>query len=77
VENLARAYSWHFITLDKDNVFRDLITGYPACADNVCLAHCIYFGDLAEIEQTVLKKRKMRAGSREIVPRAIAFSKNP
>jgi len=23
----------------------------PACADNVCLAHCIYFGDPKEIEE--------------------------
>jgi Fe-S-cluster-containing dehydrogenase component len=23
----------------------------PACADNVCLAHCIYFGDPAEIKK--------------------------
>ena len=50
---------------------------YPACADNVCLAHCIYFGDPAEIEQEVLQKRKMRGGSGEIIPRAIAFSKRP
>jgi tetrathionate reductase subunit B len=27
----------------------------PACADNVCLAHCIYFGDLAEIKQRIEK----------------------
>lgn len=35
----------------------------PACADNVCLAHCIYFGDRREInkrikEQDWLKYRK-------------------
>ncbi len=24
----------------------------PACADNVCLAHCIFFGDPEEISQT-------------------------
>jgi Fe-S-cluster-containing dehydrogenase component len=35
---------------------------YPACADNVCLAHCIYFGDPAEIEQKILEKRKVRGG---------------
>ena len=33
-----------------------------ACADNVCLAHSIYFGGPAEIEQKVLEKRKMRGG---------------
>jgi len=25
----------------------------PACADNVCLAHCIYFGDPKEIAQSL------------------------
>ena len=30
----------------------------PACADNVCLAHCIYFGD----QQTVSEQRKKRLG---------------
>jgi Fe-S-cluster-containing dehydrogenase component len=25
----------------------------PACADNVCLAHCIYFGDPEQIERTI------------------------
>jgi Fe-S-cluster-containing dehydrogenase component len=34
---------------------------YPACADNVCLAHCIYFGDPAEIEAQIAEKRKTRA----------------
>ncbi|MBI4317408.1 MAG: 4Fe-4S binding protein [Chloroflexi bacterium] len=31
---------------------------YPACADNVCLAHCIYFGDPAEIEKVIAEKRR-------------------
>jgi len=48
---------------------------YPACADNVCLAHCIYFGDPAEIEQKVLEKRKMRGGSGVIIPKAISYSR--
>jgi Fe-S-cluster-containing dehydrogenase component len=30
----------------------------PACADNVCLAHCIYFGD----PQTVAEQREKRLG---------------
>ena len=30
----------------------------PACADNVCLAHCIYFGAPEEVEQ----QRKKRLG---------------
>ncbi len=29
---------------------------YPACADNVCLAHCIYFGEPMEIEKTIEEK---------------------
>jgi Fe-S-cluster-containing dehydrogenase component len=29
---------------------------YPACAYNICLAHCIYFGDPAEIEKQTLEK---------------------
>jgi NADPH-dependent glutamate synthase beta subunit-like oxidoreductase len=44
---------------------------YPACADNVCLAHCIYFGDPAEIERKILEKRKMRGGWGEIIPKAL------
>jgi len=33
---------------------------YPACADNVCLAHCIYFGDPKEIEEIIRKKKEKR-----------------
>jgi NADPH-dependent glutamate synthase beta subunit-like oxidoreductase len=47
---------------------------YPACADNVCLAHCIYFGDPVEIEQKILEKRKMRGGWGEILPKAFVDS---
>ena len=32
----------------------------PACADNVCLAHCIYFGDPTSIEEQINKKRGKR-----------------
>lgn len=32
----------------------------PACADNVCLAHCIYFGDPRSIEEAIEKKRQKR-----------------
>ena len=46
---------------------------YPACADNVCLAHCIYFGDPAEIEKKVLEKRKIRGGWGEIIPKALRW----
>jgi Fe-S-cluster-containing dehydrogenase component len=30
----------------------------PACADNVCLAHCIYFGDPTEIDEIIAEKRR-------------------
>lgn len=30
----------------------------PACADNVCLAHCIYFGDPDEINHLISGKRR-------------------
>ncbi len=32
----------------------------PACADNICLAHCIYFGDPEEISATIDKKKQKR-----------------
>lgn len=32
----------------------------PACADNVCLAHCIYFGDPREIEPRIEQMRRVR-----------------
>lgn len=28
----------------------------PACADNVCPAHCIYFGDARHIDRMIEKK---------------------
>lgn len=28
----------------------------PACADNVCLAHCIYFGDASLIDEMIREK---------------------
>jgi NADPH-dependent glutamate synthase beta subunit-like oxidoreductase len=47
----------------KCNLCYDRVTKglYPACADNVCLAHCIYFGDPEEIEATIAEKRRTRA----------------
>jgi NADPH-dependent glutamate synthase beta subunit-like oxidoreductase len=62
---------------EKCNLCYQRVTNglYPACADNVCLAHCIYFGDPAEIEKQVVEKRKRRGGSGEIIPKAIAFLK--
>jgi len=50
---------------DKNEYFTksDLrVNIYPACADNICLAHCIYFGDPVEIEKQILEKRKLRGG---------------
>lgn len=32
----------------------------PACADNVCLAHCIYFGAADEIRERIEAKRQKR-----------------
>jgi Fe-S-cluster-containing dehydrogenase component len=32
----------------------------PACADNVCPAHCIYFGDRDEMEEVIRKKKLKR-----------------
>ena len=32
----------------------------PACADNICLAHCIFFGDPARISETIEARRRMR-----------------
>jgi NADPH-dependent glutamate synthase beta subunit-like oxidoreductase len=48
---------------------------YPACADNICLSHCIYFGDPAEIEEKIREKRKARGGKGEIIPKAISFAR--
>ncbi|HDZ23341.1 MAG TPA: 4Fe-4S ferredoxin, partial [Desulfobacteraceae bacterium] len=33
----------------------------PACADNVCLAHCIYFGSPAVIEKVMREKKVSRS----------------
>lgn len=44
----------HKCNLCAHRVDRGLI---PACADNVCLAHCIYFGTRAEIERLIRGKK--------------------
>ena len=36
-----------------DRIEKGLI---PACADNVCMAHCIYFGDAKFIDRMILEK---------------------
>lgn len=33
----------------------------PACADNICLAHCIYFGDARKIDRMIEEKFWLRA----------------
>jgi len=33
----------------------------PACADNICLSHCIYFGDPAEIQKQIDARRVLVA----------------
>lgn len=32
----------------------------PACADNVCLAHCIYFGEPDEVQEMIKKRKEIR-----------------
>jgi ferredoxin len=61
----------------KCNLCYERVTNglYPACADNICLAHCIYFGDPAEIEQKILEKRKLRGGWGDIIPKVIMISR--
>ena len=34
----------------------------PACADNVCLGHCVYFGDPDEIRREIAQKHSRRSG---------------
>ncbi len=60
-------------TIQKCNLcYERVLHGlYPACADNICLAHCIYFGDPIEIEKEILEKRKIRGGWGEIIPKTI------
>ena len=60
----AIVFNEHSGKTQKCNLCCQTVTNglYPACTDNVWLAHCIYFGDPAEIEQKVLEKRKMRGG---------------
>jgi heterodisulfide reductase subunit A2 len=69
----AIVFNEHSGKTQKCNLCYHRVTNglYPACADNICLAHCIYFGDPAEIEQTILEKRKMRGGGGEIIPKAL------
>ncbi len=69
----AIAFDQKLGKIQKCNLCYHRVTNglYPACADNVCLAHCIYFGDPAEIEGKILEKRKIRGGWGEILPKAL------
>ena len=69
----AIVFNEHSGKTQKCNLCYQRVTNglYPACADNICLAHCIYFGDPAEIEQKILEKRKLRGGWGEIIPKAV------
>jgi len=40
------------------------------------VAHTIYFGDPADIEQKILEKRNARGGWGEIIPEAIRVSRD-
>ncbi len=73
----AIVFNPHTAKTQKCNLCYHRVTNglYPACADNICLAHCIYFGDPPEIEQKILEKRRMRGGWGEIIPKAIASGK--
>lgn len=69
----AIAFDQKIGKIQKCNLCYQRVTNglYPACADNVCLAHCIYFGDPAEIERRILEKRERRGGWGEIIPKAL------
>jgi Fe-S-cluster-containing dehydrogenase component len=69
----AITFNEHSGKTQKCNLCYQRVTNglYPACADNICLAHCIYFGDPAEIEQKILGKRELRGGWGEIIPKAL------
>jgi len=73
----AISFNVYTAKTEKCNLcYNRVINGlYPACADNVCLAHCIHFGDPAEIEQKIAEKRKLRGGWGEIIPKAISYSR--
>ena len=69
----AIVFNEHTGKTQKCNLCYQRVTNglYPACADNICLAHCIYFGDPAEIKQKILEKRELRGGWGEIIPKAL------
>ena len=51
-------------TASKCNLCRHRVDQglYPACADNICLAHGIYFGDPVEIDAVIREKAMRRKG---------------
>ncbi|MFH1481803.1 MAG: 4Fe-4S dicluster domain-containing protein [Pseudomonadota bacterium] len=68
-ESCIEACIYNAITFDSDRgvaqkcnlchhrVDRGLI---PACADNVCLAHCIYFGEPDEVQKMIKNRKEIR-----------------
>ncbi len=48
----------------KCNLCSERVSGglIPACADNVCLGHCIYFGDPDKIREEIARKHSLRSG---------------
>ncbi|MBK5101205.1 MAG: 4Fe-4S binding protein [Desulfobacteraceae bacterium] len=54
------AFDWQKAITQKCNLCHHRVDKglLPACADNVCLAHCIYFGDPEEISQIIQAKGK-------------------
>lgn len=38
---------------------------YPACADNVCLGHCIHFGAPDEVEEKMAQRDEVRARGKD------------
>jgi NADPH-dependent glutamate synthase beta subunit-like oxidoreductase len=54
----ALAFNVHTGKTEKCNLCIDRVKHglMPACADNVCLAHCVYFGDAKRID-TMVKER--------------------
>ncbi len=51
-------------TAKKCNLCHGRVDGglIPACADNVCLAHCIHFGEPGEITGKIEKQKLIRKG---------------
>ncbi|MHB1126727.1 MAG: 4Fe-4S dicluster domain-containing protein [Bacillota bacterium] len=58
----AIAFDWRAGKVRKCDLchFR-VVNGFiPACADNVCLAHCIYFGEQEKISRMIKEKEWLK-----------------